>query len=92
VLFLIAETDESICGDDSQVKDRFNAGNLTYEQSGEEVSSIFFNNGNFCKAVAEIMKKSGDDESSTEFEKLFSAWLAANRPGSADIDAQGFGK
>jgi hypothetical protein len=92
VLFLIAETDESICGDDSQVKDRFNAGNLTYEQSGEEVNSIFFNNGNFCKTVAEIMEKSGDDESSTEFEKLFSAWLAANRPGSADIDAQGFGK
>ncbi len=92
VLFIIAETDESICGDDSQVKDRFNAGNLTYIAAGEQLNSIFYNNGNVCKYTAQILKNSGDKSSSAEFEKLFEAWLAANRPGSADIDAQGFGK
>ena len=85
ILFIMAETDESICGDDSQVKDRFNAGNLTYTLDGEEVSSIFYNNGNVCKYNANILKIAA-------FEKLFEAWLAANRPGSDDIDAQGFGK
>ncbi len=92
VLFIMAETDESICGDDSQVKDRFNAGNLTYALDGEQVSSIFYNNGNVCKYTAEILKNAGEEKSSTEFGKLFEAWLAANRPGSDDIDAQGFGK
>jgi hypothetical protein len=42
--------------------------------------------------MAEILKKSGEEKSSAEFEKLLEAWLAANRPGSSDIDAQGFGK
>ncbi len=92
VLFIIAETDESISGDDSQVKDRFNAGNLTYIQNGEEVNSIFYNNGGVCKHTAQILKNAGDKSTSAEFERLFEAWLAANRPGSDDIDAQGFGK
>ena len=92
VLFIIAETDESISGDDSQVKDRFNAGNLTYTLNGEEVNCIFYNNGNLCKYTAQILKNAGEKESAAEFEKLFDAWLAANRPGSDDIDAQGFGK
>jgi len=92
VLFIMAETDESICGDDSQVKDRFNAGNLTYTIDGEQVSSIFYNNGNVCKYTAEILKKTGEEKTSAELEKLFEAWLAANRPDSSDIDAQGFGK
>ena len=82
VLFLIAETDESICGDDSQVKDRFNAGNLTY---GDGQLTMFYNNGGVCKYAAEILK-------SVELEQLFTAWIAANRPGASDIDAQGFGK
>lgn len=89
VLFVIAETDESICGDDSQVKDRFNAGNLTY---GDGVPTVFYNNGSVCKYTAEILASAGDKSSSADFERLFSAWLAANRPGSDDIDAQGFGK
>ena len=92
ILFIMAETDESVCGDDSQVKDRFNAGNLTYASDGEQVNSIFYNNGNVCKSTAQILKNAGDGTSSAEFEKLFEAWLAANRPGSGDIDAQGFGK
>ena len=82
VLFLIAETDESICGDDSQVKDRFNAGTLTY---GDGQITTFYNNGSVCKQAAEILK-------SAELERLFNAWLAANRPGAVDIDEQGFGK
>ena len=92
ILFVMAETDESVCGDDSQVKDRFNAGNLTYTLDGEQVNSIFYNNGNVCKYTAQILKNAGEGTSSAEFEKLFEAWLAANRPGSNDIDAQGFGK
>ena len=92
VLFIIAETDESICGDDSQVKDRFNAGNLTYTFNGEQINSIFYNNGNVCKYTAEILKKTGEEKTFAELEKIFLAWLAANRPGSNDIDAQGFGK
>ncbi len=92
ILFVMAETDESVCGDDSQVKDRFNAGNLTYNLDGEQVNSIFYNNGNVCKYTAQILKSAGDSASSAEFRKLFEAWLAANRPGSDDIDAQGFGK
>jgi len=74
------------------VKDRFNAGNLTYTLDGEQVNSIFYNNGNVCKYTAQILKNAGEGTSSAEFEKLFEAWLAANRPGSNDIDAQGFGK
>ncbi len=92
ILFIMAETDESVCGDDSQVKDRFNAGNLTYNLDGEQVNSIFYNNGNVCKYTAQILKNAGDSASSAEFRKLFEAWLAANRPGADDIDAQGFGK
>ncbi len=92
ILFVMAETDESVCGDDSQVKDRFNAGNLTYPLDGEQVNSIFYNNGNVCKYTSEILKNAGEKKSSAEFDKLFEAWLAANRPGSNDIDAQGFGK
>ena len=82
VLFILAETDESICGDDSQVKERFNAGNLTY---GDGQITTFSNNGSVCKQAAEILK-------SAELERLFNAWLAANRPGAVDIDEQGFGK
>ncbi len=89
VLFVIAETDESICGDDSQVKDRFNAGTLTY---GENNTTVFYNNGSVCKYTAQILEDAGDKAVSAEFERLFGAWLAANRPGSTDIDAQGFGK
>lgn len=92
VLFVIADTDESICGDDSQVKDRFNAGNLTYEKNGERYNTVFYNNGSVCKYAAKILKDSGDGDISADLEKLFEAWLAANRPGSDDIDAQGFGK
>ena len=53
---------------------------------------IFYNNGNVCKYTAEILKISGETATAEEFETLLSAWLAANRPGSNDIDSQGFGK
>lgn len=92
VLFVIAETDESICGDDSQVKDRFNAGNLTYEENGEDVTTAFYNSGSVCKYAARIFKDAGDKKTAEELDRLFDAWLAANRPGSDDVDAQGFGK
>ena len=92
VLFIMCETDESVCGDDSQVKDRFNAGNLTYTDGDTVYSTVFYNTGNTYKYASEILKKEGYTSASSEFEAFYKAWLSANRPGAEDIDAQGFAK
>lgn len=92
VLFIMCETDESICGDDSQVKDRFNAGNLTFTKGGFTFPCIFYNTGNTYKFASHILKTAGDNKAADEFEAFYKAWLSANRPGAEDIDAQGFGK
>ena len=91
VLFIISETDESIDGDASQVKDRFASGNLTYTEGEETFNCVYYNTGNLYKYVAQILKN-GNAEVSAQFEKLFKDWLAANRGGALDIDAQGFAK
>ena len=57
VLFIMAETNEAIDGNDSQVKDRYNAGNLTYAENGEDRPSIFYNTGNTFKFASEILSK-----------------------------------
>lgn len=92
VLFIMCDTDESICGDDSQVKDRFNAGELTYTEDGSTLPTIYYNTGNTYKYAAQIFESSGDRAKADEYRQLFRAWLAANRPGADDIDAQGLGK
>lgn len=92
VLFIMCETDESICGDDSQVKDRFKAGNLTFTKDGVTLPCIFYNTGNTYKFASQILKDIGNSTTAGEFEAFYKAWLSANRPGSEDIDAQGFGK
>lgn len=92
VLFIMCETDESICGDDSQVKDRFNAGNLTFTKDGVSMPSIYYNTGNTYKYASLILKNAGDSGAAAEFEAFYKAWLSANRPGAEDIDAQGLGK
>jgi hypothetical protein len=89
VLFIMAATDQAIDGDDSQVKDRFTAGNLTYSENGEELPCVFYNTGNVYKHAAE---KLADKASAEFFGGLYASWLTANRPGASDIDLQGFAK
>jgi hypothetical protein len=90
VLFVMAETSEAIDGNDSQVKDRYNSGNLTYSDNGADVPCIFYNTGNTFKFISEILSEKGDKSASEEFAKLWHAWLSANRPGANDINLQGF--
>lgn len=92
VLFIMAETNEAISGEDSQVKDRFNAGNLTYSDGENELPTIFYNTGNTYKYAAQILSRSGNTTAASEFDSLYRAWLSANRSGASDIDAQGFAK
>ncbi len=92
VLFIAGETNESIDGDYSQVKDRYAAGTLTYSKDGADVPAVYYNIGNTYKYAAQILKQAGDTSAAAEFENLFKAWLAANRSGASDIDAQGFAK
>ncbi len=92
VLFIMGETNQAIDGEDSYVKDRYNAGNLTYTDSGEVKDCIFFNIGNTCKYAAEILKKAGDNTAASEYGSIYRAWLSANRPGASDINDQGFGE
>ena len=90
VLFIMAETNEAIDGNDSQVKDRFLAGNLIYEEKGEAKSCIFYNTGNVFKFASEILSVNGEKSASDAFGALYRAWLSANRPGAEDINLQGF--
>ncbi len=90
VLFVMAETGEAIDGNDSQVKDRYNAGNLTYAEDGNDMPCIFYNTGNTFRFVSEILSAKGEKNAADEFEKLYRAWLSANRPGADGIDLQGF--
>lgn len=89
VLFIMAASDQAIDGDDSQVKDRYTAGNLTYTENGEELPCVFYNTGNVFKFASE---KIADKTSADFFKSLYSSWLAASRPGASDIDLQGFSK
>lgn len=90
VLFVMAETDETIEGDASQVKDRYKAGNLTYRVGGEERDAIYFNTGNTYKYAMQILHEAGEGTAAESFEARYRAWLTANRAGASDIDAQGF--
>jgi len=92
VLFIMAETNEAISGDASQVKDRYNAGNLTFVKDGEEQTAVFYNTGNTYKYASEILEKAGDKSAASDFAELYKAWLSANRSGAAEIDPQGFAK
>ena len=89
VLFIMAATDQAIDGDDSQVKDRYAAGNLTYSENGEELPCVFYNTGNVYKFAAEMLKNKATAD---QFKALYESWLAANREGASDIDLQGFKK
>ncbi|MBQ8344832.1 MAG: hypothetical protein IJY42_01030 [Clostridia bacterium] len=91
VLFVLAATNQTIDDVDSQVKERYEAGNLLYtDENGEQQTTVFYNLGNIYKALAVLYEANGEDELAEQFEVLFDTWLTANRAGASDIDDQGF--
>ena len=91
VIFVLSETNEDIAGDASQVKTRYEAGNLTYtDASGEVKTTVFYNIGNIYKAAAEVYAKAGNTKMAEKYETLFAEWLAANHPEAGNINEQGF--
>ncbi|MBQ8447542.1 MAG: hypothetical protein IJX27_01260, partial [Clostridia bacterium] len=93
VLFILAETNEDIAGDASQVKSRYEAGNLLYtDKNGEKQTAVFYNIGNIYKSLAAIYESKGNADMAGKYSELYKTWLATNRNGAEDIDAQGFAK
>lgn len=96
VLFVLGETDQDIAGSGSaevysQVKARYEAGNLLYTDSdGVKQTAVFYNTGNVYKAASEILTAKGSEALAGAYKRLFSEWLAAVYPNAVDIDAQGF--
>ncbi len=95
VLFILAETDEDIAGSGkaeaaSQVKGRYESGNLLYtDKEGKKQTTVFLNTGNVFKYLAEAYKTQNAEFSSACLAR-YNAWLASARAGAVDIDAQGF--
>ena len=92
VLFILAETGESISGDASQVKERYEAGNLVYsDKDGTEKPTAYYNVGNIYKAVASILENAESTDLAKNYQNRFKLWLTATHGiNAADIDAQGF--
>ncbi len=97
VLFVMAITDQDIVGTGeataaSQVKERYEAGNLLYtDVNGEKQATVFYNTGNTCKMIASIFEKSGETALAEGYRTLFGLWLKeVHGQYATDIDAQGF--
>lgn len=96
VLFIIGETDQDIAGSGSadvysQVKARYEAGDLLYtDADGKKQTTVFYNTGNVYKIVESILTEGRNDALAAQYRELFSNWLATVHPGATDIDAQGF--
>ncbi len=91
VLFILAETGENITGAASQVKERYEAGNLTYNDNGTERDAAYYNTGNVLKTVSAIAERGGDSALSERYDSLFASWLKSVHGDSAtDINEQGF--
>lgn len=96
VVFIMAETNEDIAGSGaetpaSQVKARYEAGNLTYtDKAGNQVTTAFLNTGNVYLELIELYTKQGDTVSAEKYQKLFADWLKENHPNAVSIDRQGF--
>ncbi len=96
VLFILASTNEDIVGTGaetaaSQVRERYEKGNLTYtDKDGNEKVTEFLNVGNVYKAVRKLAQASNNSAVADHYETLFANWLTANRPGATDINGQGF--
>ena len=86
VVFIMTVADGNI-SDDTNVKERFEAGTLGFTDSeGNRSTTIYYNTGNILKTLAGICGE-GEDGAYTA---LFNAWLARVHANAADIDAQGF--
>lgn len=96
VLFILGETDQDIAGSGSaevysQVKARYEAGNLLYtDANGVKQTAVFYNTGNVLKTASEILTAKGNEALAGAYKELFSKWLSAVYPNAIDIDAQGF--
>lgn len=98
VLFIIGETDQNIAGSGSaevysQVKARYEAGDLLYtDADGKKQTTVFYNTGNVYKIVESILTEGENESLAERYRELFSNWLATVHPNATDIDAQGFAK
>ena len=97
VLFVMVLTDEDIVGSGaataaSQVKERYEAGNLLYtDENGKKQTTVFLNTGNVYKALAAVFADNDEGTTSEIYQELFAAWLKKARGEAAgDIDEQGF--
>ncbi len=88
VLFIIGETNQSITGNFSQVKERFEDGTLVYtNDQGEKEPTIFLNIGNVYQLLAELYAGTYDlPELAGQYELLFENWVKQN----VTLDLQGF--
>ncbi len=84
VYFIMAETDEDITGNTSQVADRFLAGTLKYTSVR---STLYINSGKMLWDCSLIFKTA---ELQTKYKNLFYAWMVKNHPGYATLDDQCF--
>ena len=91
VLFILAETDENIEGTASQVAERYKADNLVYtDKYGEKQATVFYNTGNACRKVAEILRSFGNTSLAQMFETYYQGWLTQTHGAGATMDWQGF--
>jgi hypothetical protein len=97
VLFVLTETDQDIVGTGnataaSQVKERYEAGNLTFTDTfGFVKPTVFFNIGNIYKAIASVALDNLDYVTASTYLAKFEEWLiSVHGEDAKDIDAQGF--
>jgi hypothetical protein len=91
VMFIMAASNQTMADTDSQVKERFEAGNLTYtDKDGNAVNAVYYNTGNVFKALAKYYESVGDTQNSLNYKAAFNSWLSKNHNGASDIDDWGF--
>ena len=91
VMFIMAASNQTMADTDSQVKERFEAGNLTYtDKDGNAVNAVYYNTGNVFKALAKYYESVGDTQNSLNYTAAFNSWLSKNHSGASDIDDWGF--
>ncbi len=74
VLFILAETNEAIDGDYSQVKERYEAGNLTYtDKNGNEQTAVYYNTGNVFKHLN--LSDNISDSTALLYRGLYREWM-----------------
>ena len=91
VMFIMAASNQTMADSDSQVKERFEAGNLTYiDNDGNAHNAVYYNTGNLFKTLSEYFESVGNTQASLNYKAAFNSWLSKNHSGAKDIDAWGF--